>query len=49
MKLLVFVHYFQDATIQERSSIIPSAEQYEAPRERKEDVKPMSNVKVIFT
>lgn len=32
-----------------RKSIIPSAEVFEAPRERKDDVKPgMSNVKVNF-
>lgn len=38
----------QQATILDRMHIIPSAESAEAPRERKEDVKPgTSNVKVI--
>lgn len=40
----------QHATLQERLNILPQAEIYEAPRERKEDVKSgMSNVKVIET
>lgn len=38
-----------DVTLEVRKSIIPSAEVFEAPRERKDDVKPgMSNVKIFF-
>lgn len=48
LKLLV-IQLKQEATLEARKSIIPSAEIFEAPRERKEDVKPgMSNAKVSF-